>query len=1751
MEPWLDSLSEDWKSEHRSSSPAPSVSSHPQYGSVALGRSQSRIPHLAHNIRKDSSAGSFLRHRSTRGQARQSSKSILRERSASSLNVPNASGSHKAPSLPRRTSSNFSESQNSVQHHSVHEKPAQAETPEWKRRLAAGEDVNSDGFDLFSPSKLEGVFKQPNSSQLQSDKVEVPETGSFRKPFNLPATNFFPDQYSSYRANRSRLNLGILEEVNEEEEVAQQNLSAVSSELVRTGSLRDLVKQRVQSLERVGRSYSTPSSPSGYDAQDPRWRTMSGQEELRNEFISPVTVSKQNSIRDTVLRADLDIQALRNKLQSAASEGDDRPSSSLSDSRISYTRKKDTEAHFKDEPLPDLTSQSLPDDLSMGTQDFVTNGGFINSRRGGRSNEASFLRKSLSFSQEPSQIEPDSRADLHFYSSPPPSSGLFHDGVDLSRLSASAPTTPQDTSVVHHTESHLRPASSGSPLKLFGNRDTYTNNKLMRILSQFEEPDDSSEKLAGPAPAEAQETELRMSQFGQGDLDGFGFEQNVRRPSPIEPTMVKPEDRIFKSLLSETSDISELTPDTAATEGALEPAQGSADRKDATSHAENDRTTKRRKTIVKDPVPPSDHEVEVKVADLGDAATYAGKKRKDARPGDEGVEADPEVLASRDLLRPRSARRTSSVGRATVIPSAEATDQDLTPQAGNEDLTEALAAELATFAQEAAQVNNDSRKPSLATKDYMEEANKVMQFIRSRGKPKPAAALPEITEPADVSELNPDAILDLDIDADSTKDDFSRPPSRENMPRAAQDRRHARHDSRTASYLRKYRDEDDMDALGSTSVFGTLAPVNEAVALETAETTTLEELQESNPPNMRILNAADTMRKRKYSSSTVEGQQDFTQDRLAHTQQSYHSSTQQSFPTRSSASGQKGVISSGTVSIPDRVGAMTFDHDKKVWVKKLSTNDGSRRNARQERQTVTEDDPFEDIPDLSIDEQRELQSDRQPVKNAVDQQETVFDVDVSDARDDSRLSPKPFPNSDAHPINEESQHRLAVEDDVEEIERSSLRSKASAHEAKLHNGIPSKPPSQLKDDRKQARAVTIAFSSPVVSAVNYANLSEDDFDDLPREEDLPLDDSAIELDVEQDEPDLPQKAALPLSTDSFRKGSQVRLLSQERVVTFQPRTISPIVEDDEEHFDPQMSLVHVKVSDMVTPAPPKTIAKLQKTGNKASSILCLTPLSDFSLHQVDKARDPDQSYVDDRKHPNALRQAHGSLALVVDELIKAITDAAPDELFWDQLRRMTLAPGSVSSVHGLKDYCPNLEELDMSGNKISQLGGLPPTLRILDIQNNLVNDLTSWSHLRNLQYLDVSGNRLDSLEGFSSLVHLRRLNASNNQISNIDGVLDLDGLLELELRDNDLTRVDFEGCDLKRLKTLNLSHNQLEVVGNIQCLPALEELDVSHNALQNFPAICDGTPIPIRKLRLSHNELESIALKHMRTLRYLDLDNNKIGDIQGLPSAYHLEFLSLRSQREQSDIVDVVLSTPNECRHIRLSSNLVVNGTLKLPTSPQNNLRELEIAACGIAELPERFGLFFPNCRHLNANFNAIREIDPLRKMAHLNTLLLAKNRVKKLRRTCLVMSRLPALRQIDLRDNPLTVGFYSPAAAQMADVDSARYYLPDRSEADDVSWLKVLDEVTGLKRRMIELMLTEHCKNLVQLDGLSLFRERSRSEDETWNKLTGQGVLVKPSTMQVEEAGGKDASGKCMDGGGWSPLPEVSIANDGDVFNG
>jgi hypothetical protein len=209
-----------------------------------------------------------------------------------------------------------------------------------------------------------------------------------------------------------------------------------------------------------------------------------------------------------------------------------------------------------------------------------------------------------------------------------------------------------------------------------------------------------------------------------------------------------------------------------------------------------------------------------------------------------------------------------------------------------------------------------------------------------------------------------------------------------------------------------------------------------------------------------------------------------------------------------------------------------------------------------------------------------------------------------------------------------------------------------------------------------------------------------------------------------------------------------------------------------------------------------------------------------------------------------------------------------------------------------------------------------------------------------------------------------------------------------------------------------------------------------------------------------------------------------------------------------------------------LSSTVVPDGKLRLPCQPLFSLRYLELASCGISSLPAGFGTKIPNCRVLNMNFNALGCISRLQGMFHLNKLLLAGNRLERLRRSCLALSRHPALTKVDLRNNPLTVGFYSPPPLddRLIVRSSSQpglpelhdpYVLPRQVQIVDLNWVRLLDEGTRLRRRTIELLLAQKCTDLVDLDGLKFDRDEILQPDKLWKALTELGVLKRPMLLQ------------------------------------
>lgn len=263
---------------------------------------------------------------------------------------------------------------------------------------------------------------------------------------------------------------------------------------------------------------------------------------------------------------------------------------------------------------------------------------------------------------------------------------------------------------------------------------------------------------------------------------------------------------------------------------------------------------------------------------------------------------------------------------------------------------------------------------------------------------------------------------------------------------------------------------------------------------------------------------------------------------------------------------------------------------------------------------------------------------------------------------------------------------------------------------------------------------------------------------------------------------------------------------------------------------------------------------------------------------------------------------------------------------------------------------------------------------------------------------------------------------------------------------------------------------------------------------------------------------------HAANLRTLRIDKNAIQYLEGLTEVKNLGTLSWREQRLNSDIQ---YQHCHEVHSLYLSSNPLPTFA---PETPFLNLRHLELASAGLQSLSPDFGTKCPNLRVVNFNYNALRDLRPLLGIAKLEKLFLAGNRISRLRRTVAVLDRFGVeLTEVDLRNNPLTVGFYTPQDPdreerrmvvqdgnrvyheEIEDIEARRtkaYLLCSLDKETDNQSRERLDEDTKLRRRVYEMLINNACKGLEHLDGLEVDRRSIGKRDGVWDRLCELGVL-------------------------------------------
>lgn len=269
----------------------------------------------------------------------------------------------------------------------------------------------------------------------------------------------------------------------------------------------------------------------------------------------------------------------------------------------------------------------------------------------------------------------------------------------------------------------------------------------------------------------------------------------------------------------------------------------------------------------------------------------------------------------------------------------------------------------------------------------------------------------------------------------------------------------------------------------------------------------------------------------------------------------------------------------------------------------------------------------------------------------------------------------------------------------------------------------------------------------------------------------------------------------------------------------------------------------------------------------------------------------------------------------------------------------------------------------------------------------------------------------------------------------------------------------------------------------------------------------------LRFLKLSDNDIQTLDLAAIPSLRLLHVDRNNIMTMTGFSQCRCLDSLSLREQKGNNVLDTSFLNSACEVRKLFLSGNRLSGFN---PEVDFLNLQYLELANCGLQSLAPDIGQLMPNLRILNINFNAIDDLWPLRYIPRLKKLLAVGNRLSEAGKVANALAEFPHLSRLDLRNNGATLGFYAPVQTLVStDDDGGKeaefdpFTLPDVDSERQEKFASRLDIGTRMRKRVYDMVVLNDCRQLKMLDGLPVSTEAVSRKDDVWEALVESGIVA------------------------------------------
>ena len=250
------------------------------------------------------------------------------------------------------------------------------------------------------------------------------------------------------------------------------------------------------------------------------------------------------------------------------------------------------------------------------------------------------------------------------------------------------------------------------------------------------------------------------------------------------------------------------------------------------------------------------------------------------------------------------------------------------------------------------------------------------------------------------------------------------------------------------------------------------------------------------------------------------------------------------------------------------------------------------------------------------------------------------------------------------------------------------------------------------------------------------------------------------------------------------------------------------------------------------------------------------------------------------------------------------------------LTKLTITDANMTSKRLSKlaevlRHLPDLRQLDLGGNKISNIASLASLTQLtsLHLNENDITDVSSLSALSDLTSLSLSENRIANIDGLGALTKLESLNLDGNRkVADISPLAGLTNLTDLFLSRNRIVDVS-PLAGLTNLQRLTLDKNRIADFEPISSLIENLNQDYYRGGNQNADPIVKFRDNNLRRAVLEAlgkdpNSEDSIKVSEMASLTTLTAQGASISDLTGIQHAVNLKTLDLSGNDLNDDDMD-------------------------------------------------------------------------------------------------------------------------------------------------------------------------------------------------------------------------------------------------------